>query len=127
MPRSAKKDREGFPQSEAYRKSAGTQLQSPPPPMVPEPPSPLHQTAPTTATAALASLVFRSDGRYSVNAHEAGHAYHKWRWSAGPLSGRYVMFVASRWMSLDDGMLGLVDKVLGAEEGRVATTLDRYH
>lgn len=78
-------------------------------------------------SATLAPLVFSSFGRYSVNAHESGVAYHKWRWSAGPWSGYYVLYVAHKWEGLDEGALGLARKVELAEAGMLVPTLDRYH
>lgn len=127
MPRTKRYDPSGKQGPTRPRNPAGPGVQPPPSPLVPPPPSPVHATTADAATTALAGLVFRADGRYSVNAHESGHTYHKWRWSAGPLAGRYVMFVASRWDTLPDGILGLVDKVLDAEAGRLSATLDRYH
>lgn len=85
--------------------------------------------SPAPAVAAVDSLeqvALPGAGRYSVNRDSNGTAYHKWRWSAGPLAGRYVMFVADHSERLEVGLLGLIEKVHRAEEGSVYATLDRY-
>lgn len=84
---------------------------------LPTAPCPLDELEPYAAPGA---------GRYSVNRDSNGTAYHKWRWSAGPLAGRYVMFVADHALGLQDGLWGLLGKIADAEAGRQHATEDRY-
>lgn len=79
------------------------------------------------ALAALAQRVAAGCGRYSVNASGAYATYHKWRWSAGELAGRYVMYVQGAYESFSDGVQGLLRKADGAERGEEYATLDKYH
>lgn len=126
MPRKKKTDPSGKHGPLPARPAPVPAPQPAEPPLSPIAPH-LPAAAPgTTASSALARLVYAADGRYSVNAHADGTAYHKWRWSLGPYAGRYVMFVASRWQGIDEGFFGLLAKIDAVYEGRLIATLDRY-